>query len=116
MQVAKRERKTPEEIAYIFCTDDYLLAINQRFLHHDTYTDIVTFDYAKGSKNLVGEVYISVDRVRDNAKTLNVPFEDELRRVVAHGLLHLCGYRDKTKAEKAAMRKKEDHCLSLWQN
>ncbi|MCU0419505.1 MAG: rRNA maturation RNase YbeY [Cyclobacteriaceae bacterium] len=114
MLVATRERRLPREVVYIFCSDDYLLGINQRFLKHTTYTDIVTFDYGNGSKELVGEVYISLDRVRENAKTLNVSFEEEMRRVVVHGLLHLCGHRDKTKAEKAAMRKKEDRCLSLW--
>ncbi len=115
MAVAKGERKVPQEINYVFCSDEHLLSLNRQFLRHDTYTDIVTFDYSGGLKNLVGEVYISIDRIRDNAKMLNLPFEVELRRVVVHGLLHLCGHRDKTKAEKAAMRKKEDHCLSLWE-
>ena len=102
-----------DSLGYVFCSDDYLLEINQQFLDHDTLTDIVTFDYTEGTI-LNGEIYISTDRVADNAKDFNVDFDTELRRVIIHGLLHMCGYGDKTDDEKSNMRKKEDEYLALW--
>ncbi|MBY0433913.1 MAG: rRNA maturation RNase YbeY [Cyclobacteriaceae bacterium] len=112
-KVASHEKKSISDLSYIFCTDGYLLKLNKAYLHHDTYTDIITFDYSEG-KGIVGEVFISISRVRENAKVYRVSFEQELRRVMAHGLLHLLGFKDKGKAEKALMREKEEACLSLW--
>jgi len=113
MRVAKVHRAAVSDISYIFCTDDYLLEINQQYLKHDTLTDTITFDYGTAAA-LVGEIYISLDRVAENASMLKVDFQEELKRVMVHGLLHLLGLDDKTKAQKQAMRKKEDACLSLW--
>jgi rRNA maturation RNase YbeY len=111
--IAKREKTSIGDIQYVFCTDNFLLKLNQRFLGHDTFTDIITFDYSTGT-SLAGEIYVSVERVKDNARLLHVAFDIELRRVMAHGLLHLVGYNDKAPAQKAQMRKKEEACLSLW--
>lgn len=105
-----REKRKLGNINYIFCSDKKLLEINQQFLKHDYYTDIITFDLSADS-SVVAEVYISIDRVRDNAKILGVSFKQELHRVIFHGALHLCGYSDKRPAEKALMRKKEDFYL-----
>jgi probable rRNA maturation factor len=93
---------------YIFCSDEYLLQINQEFLKHDTYTDIITFNLAFKGAKVEGEVYISLDRVRENARLLDVPYQKEVARVVFHGALHLCGYRDKSLANRLLMRKKEN--------
>jgi len=111
--VITSEGKSLEEISYIFCDDEYLLKINMDYLDHDTYTDIITFDYSVG-KILQGEIYISTERVRDNAETFNVKFEDELRRVLSHGVLHLSGYKDKTEEEAALMRSKEKEKMELF--
>ncbi len=100
------------EINVIFCNDDYLLSINKTYLNHDYYTDIITFDYSK-SESVSGDLYVSVTRVKDNAKKLNLEFNDELYRVIVHGVLHLCGLKDKTKQEKENMRAKEDEMLLL---
>jgi len=100
------------EINYIFCSDDYLHKINMDFLEHDTLTDIISFDYSVG-KELHGDIYISVDRVRENASDFEVPFDDEMSRVMIHGVLHYCGYKDKTEEDKRAMRSKEDYYLSM---
>lgn len=110
---AKREKCTLELIQYIFCSDQYLLAINRDYLKHDTLTDIITFDYSNG-RHLEGEIYISLERVRENARQYGVLFSEELRRVMVHGVLHLAGHSDKSAREKAQMRKREDACLSLW--
>ncbi|MBC2843881.1 rRNA maturation RNase YbeY [Winogradskyella flava] len=99
------------EINYIFCSDDYLHKINVEFLKHDTLTDIISFDYSVG-KELHGDIYISVDRVKENAKEFNVKFDDELARVLIHGVLHYCGYKDKSDEEACLMQSKEDHYLS----
>ncbi|MBO6879898.1 rRNA maturation RNase YbeY [Winogradskyella sp.] len=107
----KEENCKEGEINYIFCSDHYLLKINVEFLNHDTLTDIISFDYSVG-KELHGDIYISVDRVGENAKAFNVKFEDELARVMVHGILHYCGYKDKTEEDKNQMRSKEDHYLS----
>lgn len=107
----KEENCKEGEINYIFCSDQYLHKINVEFLNHDTFTDIISFDYSVG-KELHGDIYISVDRVGENAKAFNVKFEDELARVMVHGILHYCGYKDKTEEDKNQMRSKEDHYLS----
>lgn len=111
--VVKQEEASIKEINYIFCNDSYLLTLNQDFLKHNTLTDIITFDNSESESELEGEIYISIDRVKENAKTFNVSFEDELNRVMIHGVLHLLGYKDKKPSEKALMRKKEEACLSL---
>lgn len=111
--VAKKEKTAIGEINYIFCSDEYLLSLNQQFLKHNTFTDIITFDYSEGKKELSGEIYISIDRVADNAAKFKTDFQDELHRVMIHGVLHLAGYKDKKPVEKALMRKKEEACLSL---
>lgn len=112
-EVARREKKTIKEINYIFCSDEYLLQLNQGFLNHKTLTDIITFDNSEGKNGLEGEIYISIERVQENALKFNNEFEDELHRVMIHGVLHLIGYKDKKPSEKALMRKKEEACLSL---
>ena len=99
-----------EAISYVFCTDEYLYNLNVKYLDHDTLTDIITFDYSVG-KRLQGEVYISIDRVRENAQDFKQDFETELHRVIIHGVLHLCGYKDKTEEENELMRSKEDHYI-----
>ena len=107
-----QENKLLGEIAYIFCSDDYLLKINIKHLNHNTLTDIISFDY--GVDNVVsGDIYISTDRVADNAKDLSATFRDELHRVMIHGVLHYCGHKDKTASDKKVMRSKEDYYLSL---
>lgn len=99
------------EINYIFCDDAYLLELNIQFLEHDTLTDIISFDYSLG-KQVNGDVYISVERVRENAEDYEVSFENEMSRVLIHGILHYCGYKDKTEADEALMREKENYYLS----
>jgi probable rRNA maturation factor len=111
--VAKREKAVLGEINYIFCSDSYLLDLNRRYLQHDYYTDILTFDNSGGEGPLAGDIYISVDRVRDNAKQFGVSFDEELHRVMVHGILHLIGYTDTSPSRKKAMKKKEDAYLSL---
>lgn len=112
-QTAKNENKEIGDISYVFCSDDYLLDINQRFLEHDFYTDIITFDYSEANV-LSGDLMISIDRVKDNSEKLNTPFSEELKRVMIHGILHLCGYKDKTKEEELLMRSKEDFYLARF--
>lgn len=98
------------EINYVFCDDNYLYNLNQEFLKHDTLTDIISFDYTIG-KIIQGDIFISIERVKDNAIDFNVPFDLELKRVMIHGVLHYCGYKDKTDVESAIMRGKEDYYL-----
>lgn len=98
------------DIDYIFCSDDYLYNLNVDFLNHDTLTDIISFDYSVG-KELHGEIYISVDRVKENASDFKVSFNDEIARVIIHGILHYCGYKDKSDADAKLMRSKEDYYL-----
>lgn len=107
----QEERGKTKELTYIFCTDDYLLNINRNFLQHDYYTDIITFDLSEQKDGSHGEIYISIDRVKDNAVHLKEPLQRELLRVIFHGALHLCGYKDKTKVQERTMRKKEDYYL-----
>lgn len=109
------ENKKPGEINYIFCDDEYLLKVNQDYLHHDYYTDIITFDYVKG-KTISGDIFVSLPRVRENASSLENDIESELRRILAHGILHLCGYKDKTDQERSTMRKKEDFYINRYSN
>ncbi len=109
----KKEGKRLSSINYIFCSDKRLLEINRQYLRHDYYTDIITFDLSE-SDQTVAEVYISIDRVRDNAKSLGTSFKEELHRVIFHGALHLCGHGDKAKREKEKMREKEDYYISLY--
>ncbi len=105
-----------EEINYVFCDDAYLHKLNVEFLNHDTLTDIISFDYSVG-KLIQGDIFISVERVADNAKDFGVSFEEELHRVIIHGVLHYCGYKDKTDVDAKVMREKENHYLSqLKQN
>ncbi|MDM1553987.1 MULTISPECIES: rRNA maturation RNase YbeY [Chryseobacterium] len=109
------EGKKLGEINYIFCDDEYLLKINQDYLQHDYYTDIITFDYVKG-KTISAEIFVSLQRISDNASTLSRDYEDELRRVLAHGILHLIGYKDKTEEEEKEMRRMEDLYLSKYKD
>ena len=99
------------EINYIFCSDEYLYEINLQYLNHDTYTDIISFDYSVG-KELHGDIYISIDRVKENAMSFGATFENELSRVLSHGILHYCGYKDKTKDDTKTMRSKENEYLA----
>lgn len=103
-----------EHLEYIFCTDKYLLKINQVFLHHDTFTDILTFDFSDTPNNISGEIYISAERVRENAEKFGVSFENELHRVIFHGVLHLCGYKDKQPEDQKLMRNKENENLQSY--
>jgi probable rRNA maturation factor len=112
-RVVDEEGSSLQGINYVFCSDSYLLTLNQGFLKHNTLTDIITFDNSEGRSSIEGEIYISIDRVKDNANKYNVPFDEELSRVMIHGVLHLLGYKDKKPAEKALMRKKEEAWLSL---
>lgn len=111
-KVIRKEGRVPGEISYIFCDDEYMLTQNQAFLNHDTYTDIITFDDCFGDV-VAGSILISLDRVKENADKFGKTFENELLRVVVHGTLHLCGYKDKTDDEAKVMRQKEDESLAL---
>ncbi len=112
IQTIENESKTAGNINYIFCSDDYILQINRQYLHHDYYTDIITFNYCEN--NIVsGDIFISVDTVKTNAKEYNQSVENELHRVIIHGVLHLLGYNDKTETELFEMRQKEDFYLNL---
>ncbi|WP_018675217.1 rRNA maturation RNase YbeY [Riemerella columbina] len=112
-QVIVNEHKKVGDINYILCDDGYLLKINQDYLQHDYYTDIITFDYVKGS-TINGDIFVSLSRISDNASTLSKSYDEEFRRVLVHGVLHLCGYKDKTEQEASEMRNKEDEYLNLW--
>ena len=112
--IFKKEKKQLAEIQYIFCSDDYLLRINKQYLDHDYYTDIITFDLSEPGEPINAEIYISVDRVRDNARSFGTSLKKELHRVIFHGALHLCGYRDKKQQEEQLMRKMEDQYLALY--
>ena len=112
-KVILSENKKEGEISYIFCDDDYLHKINLDHLGHDTLTDIISFDYSLGNE-ISGDVFISVERVRDNAADFGVSFSEELKRVIVHGVLHYCGYKDKTASDELVMRKKEDEKLQMF--
>lgn len=102
-----------EVINYIFTSDNYLLTINKEYLDHDTFTDVITFNQSTNPKLLEADIYISIERIKKNAKKFNLPISDELHRVMIHGVLHLLGFTDKDDSEKAVMRKKENHYLAL---
>ncbi len=103
--------KRVSELNFIFCSDEYLLDINKEYLNHDTYTDIVTFDSSEDEEVIAGDIFISIERVRENAAKFKVPERDELHRVIIHGVMHLCGYLDKKKEEKERMTAKENEYL-----
>jgi rRNA maturation RNase YbeY len=109
----KSEDHILEELNFIFCSDEYLLSINLQYLNHRTYTDIITFDTSEHERKIEGDIFISIERVKENALNLNISFQDELHRVIMHGVLHLLGYSDKTTTQTKEMRKKEDAYLSL---
>jgi probable rRNA maturation factor len=114
-EIFKKEGKTLQALSYIFCSDDYLLDVNNNFLQHDFYTDIITFDLSESKTSpIIGEIYVSIDRVKENAITHQTTFELELHRVIFHGALHLCGYKDKTKKDASLMRDMEEDCLITY--
>jgi rRNA maturation RNase YbeY len=113
-ELLEKEGKTAESINYIFCTDDYLIQMNKEYLNHDTYTDIITFELNEKNKPLVSDIYISIDRVKENARQFNISFTQEFLRVVFHGALHLCGYKDKTLKDAKQMREKEAFYLDYF--
>ena len=107
------EDKIEGEINYIFCDDEYLLGLNEQYLNHDTLTDIISFDYSVGNE-LHGDIFISTERVHENAADFNVSFEEELKRVMVHGVLHYCGYKDKSEEDEKLMRSKEDEKIKMF--
>ena len=112
-EVILSENKNEGEINYIFCDDDYLLEINQNYLDHDTLTDIISFDYSVGNE-LNGDIFVSVERVKENASDYNVTFQEEIQRVLVHGILHYCGYKDKTESDELVMRTKEEEKMKMF--
>lgn len=112
-KVISSEGKRLGEISFVFCDDDFLLEINQKYLNHDTFTDIISFDNSIG-KILHGDIFISIERVAENAKSFEVSFDEELRRVLAHGVLHLGGYKDNSQEEKKEMRQKEEEKMKMF--
>jgi rRNA maturation RNase YbeY len=113
ISIFKSEQVEFKKVSFIFCTDDFLLKLNQQYLNQDTFTDILTFTLSDSGAPIVAEIYISVERVRENAGTLQTGYHPELFRVMIHGILHLCGYSDHTSRQKALMRKKENYYLSI---
>jgi probable rRNA maturation factor len=109
-----QEKRKLGSLSYIFCSDEHLLGINKDFLKHDFYTDVITFDLSASQTKTEGEVYLSIDRIKDNAKQLGLSFNEELHRVIFHGALHLCGYKDKNKADQTQMRSAENKYLQLY--
>lgn len=112
-KVIASEQKHEGEISYVFCDDDYLLELNQNYLQHDTLTDIISFDYTLGNE-LNGDIFISVERVRENAEIFNQTFDNELLRVMIHGVLHYCGYKDKSAEDEQLMRIKENEKIAMF--
>ena len=112
-RVISSEEKKEREINFIFCDDEYLHKLNVEYLEHDTLTDVISFDYSVGNE-LHGDVYISTERVADNAMDFNVTFEEEIKRVIIHGILHYCGYKDKSDTEEALMRSKEEEKIKMF--
>ena len=112
-KVIQKERKKLFSLSYVFCSDEFLSQLNTKYLKHKALTDIITFDYSDESGSIVAEIYISIPRVKENGDLYKTGFDNELRRVMIHGVLHLVGYSDKKPSEKALMRKKEEACLSL---
>lgn len=109
--IVQRENKVLAAVSYIFCSDEYLYEINWEYLQHDTYTDIITFSLS--DQHIESDIFISIDRVRENADSFSLSFQQELCRVIIHGILHLCGYKDKTEEEQVLMTKKEDEALDI---
>ena len=107
-----KENKSVGQLSFIFCSDNYLLKINKKYLNHDFFTDVISFDHSE-ENHISGDIYISIDRVKENAKEFGYSLKDELHRIIIHGLLHLLGYSDKTQELKATMKEKEDFYLSL---
>ena len=114
LSIFKTEKRSFEKLSIVFCEDHFLLSLNQQFLRHDYYTDILSFPLSEKKEPLIAEIYISTERVRDNATNLETSFREELHRVIFHGILHFCGYRDKTPAEKKKMRSLEDSYLARY--
>ena len=114
-QIFTDANKALATVSYIFCSDDYLLQINNEFLQHDFYTDIITFNLSENKKEITGEIYISIDRVKDNALQLKQHYTDEIKRVIFHGALHLCGYKDKKPNDIKTMRRAEDFYMLKYQ-
>jgi rRNA maturation RNase YbeY len=112
-EVILSENKKEGEINYIFCDDDYLLEINQQYLDHDTLTDIISFDYSVGNE-INGDIFVSVERVKENASDYKVTFHEEIQRVLVHGILHYCGYKDKTESDELIMRAKEEEKMKMF--
>ncbi len=112
--IFKEELVDFNSVSFIFCKDDYLHSLNQKYLNHDTYTDILTFTLSQEKEPVYSEIYISIERVNENSVVFGVDYQVELLRVIIHGVLHLCGYSDHTPQEKRTMRQKEDHYLSLY--
>lgn len=112
--IFKKEGKSLNSLSIIFCSDKYVLKINKEFLKHNYYTDIITFDLSTNNKLIDAEIYISIERVKENAKTFNSSIKTELHRVIFHGVLHLCGYKDKSHSQKTTMRQKEDQSLKNY--
>jgi probable rRNA maturation factor len=113
--VIREEKKTPWYINFIFCTDEYLLDLNRTYLQHDTFTDILTFPYNDDENTVSGDIFISVDRVKENAGIYLQDFQREIKRVMAHGVLHLIGYSDHGKKQKERMTEREDYCLEIYE-
>ena len=109
-----KEKKNLNNLNYIFCNDNALLEINRKYLNHNFYTDVISFDLSSSRKEILADIYISVDRIRENAKSFKITMEEELHRVMLHGLLHLCGYNDKTDTQRTLMRNKESFYLNLY--
>ncbi|WP_299533665.1 rRNA maturation RNase YbeY [Ulvibacterium sp.] len=112
-QIANSEDREIGELSFVFCNDNYLLEINQKFLHHDTFTDVITFDYSDGV-SVSGDIFISIERLKENSYKFKVSLEEELQRVMAHGVLHLLGYDDKTDEDFKRMQGKEDEKIKLF--
>ncbi|WP_186757230.1 rRNA maturation RNase YbeY [Echinicola salinicaeni] len=112
--IAQKEGFTISDLNYIFCTDEYLHQINVEYLNHDTYTDIITFDNSEEENNIESDIFISIERVKDNAKKEDQDFQKEILRVLCHGILHLCGYKDKTPTETQTMRTKENESINSF--
>ncbi len=114
--VAQSEKKEVVSLSYVFCTDEFLLQLNQQYLHHDTLTDVITFTFSEKETPVEGEIYISIDRVKENAQKFDTKFNEEVRRIMVHGLLHLVGYDDKTAEDKTVMTQRENLYLAKFAN
>lgn len=113
-KVAEKEGFRITDLNYIFCSDQYLHKVNLEYLNHDTYTDIITFDNSEDESTIEGDIFVSIERITDNSKTLNTPFDEEIKRVIVHGLLHLCGYDDHSIEDKTEMRRLESKYMLIF--